>query len=164
VTRQNSSHEPPEVAALLNPALIALLLARAAKGYLNEANVGLPFVYAPIITTISLYPDARETLSMNVTTQFAAWVDRIAQLQISLQSKIVDMVPIVNEGILFALLHDVLKVEGGALVPGGIGPTGAVRGDTEDMEQAQKSAVYLGRWLVRAGSPSTICAMLGVTP
>ena len=31
MTRQNIRHEPLEVAALLNPALIALLLARAAR-------------------------------------------------------------------------------------------------------------------------------------
>lgn len=164
MTRQNSHHQPPEVAALLNPALIALLLARAARSYVREGDVGLPFIYAPIIATISLYPAARETLSMNVTTQFATWIDRSARIQISLQAKIVDMVPIVNEGLLFALLHDILRVERGALVPGEIGPTTAIRGDTEDMEYAQRAAAYLGRWFVRAGNPSTVCAMLGVSP
>jgi hypothetical protein len=154
----------PEVAALLNPAFIALLLMRAVRSYFREADSGMPFVYAPIIATISLYPAARETLSMNVTTQFTAWIDRASQIQIFLQEKIVDMVPIVNEGLLFALVHGVLRVEGGMLVPGDVGPANAIRGDTADMEQTQRAAAYLGRWLVRAGNPSTVCAMLGVTP
>lgn len=164
MTRRNSRREPPEVAALLNPALVALLLTRAAKGHVRETGTGLPIVYAPIIVTISLYPEARELLSMNITTQFTTWIDRAAGFLTTLQSKIVNMVPIVNEGLLFALLHDVLRLDEGTLVPGGVGPTNAVNGDTTDMEQAQKSAVYLGRWLVRAGSPSTVCAMLGVSP
>ena len=48
---------------------------------------------------------------MTATTQFAAWVDRSAQLQISLQAKIVEMVPIVNEGLLFALAHNILELK-----------------------------------------------------
>jgi hypothetical protein len=101
---------------------------------------------------------------MNVSTQFAVWIDRASQIQIFLQEKIVDMVPIVNEGLLFALAHRVLRVEDGVLIPGDVGPANAIRGDTTDMEQTQRAAAYLGRWLVHAGSPSTVCAMLGVTP
>lgn len=164
MTRQNIGSRSPEVAALLNPAFIALLLVRAVRGYFREADAGMPYVYAPIVATISLYPAARETLSMNVSTQFAVWIDRASQIQIFLQEKIVDMVPIVNEGLLFALAHGVLGVEDGVLIPGDVGPANAIRGDTTDMEQTQRAAAYLGRWLVRAGSPSTVCAMLGVTP
>lgn len=164
MTRQNIGSRSPEVAALLNPAFITLLLVRAVRSYFREADAGMPYVYAPIVTTISLYPAARETLSMNVSTQFAVWIDRTSQIQVFLQEKIVDMVPIVNEGLLFALAHRVLRVEEGALIPGDAGPANAIRGDTADMEQAQRAAAYLGRWLVRAGNPSTVCAMLGVTP
>jgi Family of unknown function (DUF6521) len=164
MTRQNMRSWSPEVAALLNPAFIALLLVRAVKGYYREADEGMPYVYVPIIATISLYPAARETLSMNVATQFTTWIDRASRIQGFLQGRIVDMVPIVNEGLLFALVHGVLRVEGGVLIPGDVGPANAIRGDTADMEQAQRVAAYLGRWLVRAGNPSTVCAMLGVTP
>ena len=164
MTRQNIGSRSPEVAALLNPAFIALLLVRAVRNYFREADAGMPYVYAPIVATISLYPAARETLSMNVSTQFAVWIDRASQIQIVLEEKIVDMVPIVNEGLLFALAHGVLRVEDGVLIPGDVGPANAIRGDTADMEQTQRAAAYLGRWLVRAGSPSTVCAMLGVTP
>jgi Family of unknown function (DUF6521) len=164
MTRQNIGSRSPEVAALLNPAFIALLLVRAVRSYVREADTGMPYVYAPIIVTISLYPAARETLSMNVSTQFATWIDRVSQIQVLLEEKIVDMVPIVNEGLLFALVHKVLRVESGTLIPGDVGPANVIRGDTGDMELTQRAAAYLGRWLVRAGNPSTVCAMLGVTP
>jgi hypothetical protein len=101
---------------------------------------------------------------MNIATPFATWIDRSAQIQVSLQDRIVSMVPIANEGVLFAITTRVLSVESGALMPGDRGPTNSVRGDTEDLVQAQRTAVYLGRWLVRAGDPATVCAMLGVAP
>jgi hypothetical protein len=164
MTRQSTRMKSPEVAALFNPAFIALLLVRSARTYHREAEESLPLIYAPIITTISLYPEARSTLSMNVTTKFAAWIDRSAHMQPSLSAKIVDMVPIVNEAILFALLHNVLLLREGGLAPGGTKLANTIRGDTEDAEFAQRVAAYLGRWLPRAGSPATVCAMLGVAP
>jgi hypothetical protein len=164
MTRANIRRKSPEIAALLNPALISLLLAHATKGYHRETTSGLPFVYAPIVATISLHPNARGTLSMNVTTPFATWIERSAELRVTLQDMIVEMVPIVNEGLLFALSYDVLRIENATLIQGNSGPKGTIRADTSDMEQAQRTAAYLGRWLARAGSPSTVCAMLGVTP
>lgn len=164
MTRQSIRTKSPEVAALFNPALVALLLVRAARSYQNESSESLPLVYAPIITTISLYPEARSTLSMNVSTKFATWIDRSSYLQSLLREKIVDMVPTVNEGILFALLYNVLRLREGGLAPGDIRLANAVRADTEDVATAQRVATYLGRWLPRAGSPATVCAMLGVAP
>lgn len=103
MTRRNSRHEPTEVATLLNPALIALLLSRAATGYQGEEPAGMPYIYAPIVATIALYPNARDTLSMNVTTKFVSWATTNSDLRLSLQPKIAGMVPIVNEGLLSPL-------------------------------------------------------------
>jgi Family of unknown function (DUF6521) len=164
MTRQSIRTKSPEVAALFNPALIALLLLRAARTYQLETNEGLPLIYAPIITTISLYPEARSTLSMNVTTKFATWIDRSAYLQSAIKERIVDMVPTVNEGIMFALLYNVLQLREGRLAPGSAGVANTIRADTEDVATAQRVSAYLGRWLPKAGSPATVCAMLGVTP
>jgi len=88
---------------LLNPALIALLLSRAATGYQGEEPAGMPYIYAPIVATIALYPNARDTLSMNVTTKFVSWATTNSDLRLSLQPKIAGMVPIVNEGLLSPL-------------------------------------------------------------
>ena len=164
MTRRNSRYEPPEISTLLNPALIALLLSRAAAAHVRETGRGLPYVYSPIVVTISLYPEARQTLSMNVTTKFTSWVVRSVALQPLLQSRIIDMEPLVNEGFLFGLSHNVLRLEGGNVHPGSKGPTAAITSSSSDMQEAQRAAAYLGRWLARAGSPSTVCAMLGITP
>ncbi|MGX7681531.1 three component ABC system middle component [Jatrophihabitans sp. DSM 45814] len=164
MTRRNSRHEPPEVATLLNPALIALLLSRATNGYQGVDAAGMPYIYAPIVATIALYPDARATLSMNVTTKFTSWAMANDDMQLSLQSKIAGMVPIVNEGLLFALRHDVLKLSAARFTSGSHGPTKVVRSESSDVTAAQRAAVYLGRWLAHAGQPSTVCAILGVTP
>jgi hypothetical protein len=164
VTRRNSRYEPSEVATLLNPALIALLLSRAATGYHAQDPSGMPYIYAPIVATIALYPDARVTLSMNVTTKFTRWAMSNSDLQLSLQPKIAGMVPIVNEGLLFALKHDVLQLSAARLTPGSIGPTKAIKSESSDVAAAERAAAYLGRWLPSAGQPSIVCASLGVTP
>jgi uncharacterized protein YodC (DUF2158 family) len=164
MTRRNSRHEPPEVSALFNPALISLLLWRAASAHTREAQHGLPYVYGPIVVTISLYPEVRRTLSRNVTTKLATWIVRIDALQPLLRSRIVDMVPLVNEGTLFGLSHNVLRLVGSEIQTGSRGPAATIRGGSSDMEDAQRSAAYLGRWFARAGSPATVCALLGITP
>ena len=164
MTRRNMRHEPPEVAALLNPALIALLIVRAARGHLQEAKSALPLVYAPIIVAISLDPAARSALSMNVATQFAVWIQRNTDIQVTLYDKITGVVPLVNEGLLFALAHGALRFEGSGLVPGNLGPTKAIQSDSFDMDTAQRSAAYIGRWFGRTGNPSIVCALLGITP
>ncbi len=63
----------------------------------------MPYIYAPIVATIALYPNARDTLSMNVTTKFVSWATTNSDLRLSLQPKIAGMVPIVNEGLLSPL-------------------------------------------------------------
>jgi ABC-3C biological conflict system middle component len=164
MSRQSIRTRSPEIAALFNPALITLLLVRSTRSYQNEIGESLPLVYAPIIATVSLYPEARSTLSMNVATKFATWIDRSSHLQSLLREKIVDMVPTVNEGVLFALLYNALQLREGGLAPGDVRLANSIRADTEDVATAQRVAAYLGRWLPRAGSPATVCAMLGVAP
>jgi len=164
MTRRNSRHEPPEVATLLNPALIALLLSRATRAHEVEEAAGLPYIYAPIVATIALYPEARATLSMRVTTKFVNWVTSNPELQLALQPKIAGMVSIVNEGLLFAVTNNVLRISGARLTTGANGPFKTIRSGSSDVEAAQRAAAYLGRWLAHAGAPSTVCAMLGVTP
>jgi hypothetical protein len=144
--------------------LIALLLSRATRGYQGEDAAGMPYIYAPIVATVALYPEARVTLSMNVTTKFTSWAMSNGDLQLSLQPKIAGMVPIVNEGLLFALRHDVLEISAARLTSGSRGPTKVIKSESSDVAAAQRAAAYLGRWLASAGQPSTVCAMLGVTP
>jgi Family of unknown function (DUF6521) len=164
MTRRNIRHEPPEISTLLNPGLVALLLSRASSAHTREVQRGLPYVYGPIIVTISLYPEARRTLSMNITTQFATWLVRSTAIQPLLQARIIDMVPLVNEGFLFGLSYRVLRLVGGSIQPGSNGPTATITSDSTDVQQAQRAASYLGRWLARAGNPATVCALLGVVP
>lgn len=164
MTRRNTRYEPPEVAALLNPAFIALLLLRAATACAGETGSALPLIYAPIAVAISAYPEARSTLSYRINTPFIVWVERLGHLRAILQSRIQEFVPVVNEGLLFALAYELLSLNSAGIEPGARKSTSpSIRG-TADMRDAQRAAVYLGRWLPRAGRPSTVCALLGVRP
>ncbi len=163
MSRRNSTHEPPEVAALMNPAIIALVLSRCVTAYEAEGNKPFPFVLSPIVSAISLYPEARTSLTMTVSTHFGSWIERNPSLQTSLQSRILASVPFVQEAILFALSYDVLRIDSGGLRPGTSRPTKSLQGNTPEIIEMQKVARYLGRWFWRTDSPGFICAMLGVT-
>jgi hypothetical protein len=156
--------QPPEVASLLNPAVLALVLSRAAVAHYEVTGRGMHFVLYPIVVTMSLHPPSRAALTMNSATQFTSWIQRNPGLQIGLPELIVDMMPLAREGLLFGLAHDVLRLEQGTIAPGHVGPTKAVRGETSDVQDIQKAAAYLGRWFARSARPSVVCALLGVVP
>jgi Family of unknown function (DUF6521) len=164
MTRRNTRYEPPEVTALLNPAFISLLLLRAATACVGETGSALPLVYAPITVAIAAYPEVRSTLSYRINTPFIVWIERVGHLRSILQSRVQEFVPIVNEGLLFALAYEVLRLDGRGIEPGDRkSASQSIRG-TADMRDAQRAAVYLGRWLPRAGGAATVCALLGVRP
>ncbi|WP_420898270.1 three component ABC system middle component [Cryobacterium sinapicolor] len=167
--RRPSSFESREVAALFNPAVIALVLIRSVSAghdaHTNTKTVaGLPLVYAPMVAALALYPDLRATLSMTISTQFGTWLERSAAARIFMPERVRSLVPLVNEGLLFALANDVLVLQDGILVPGSAGPKKATSGKSADIVAAQKGAAYLGRWLPNCGTPAAVCARLGITP
>lgn len=164
MTRRNSRHEPPEVASLLNPAFVALLLARACRGHQADSQTGMPYVYSTIIFTMASYSTVRESLPRSVSTKFVNWVTENPPVRASLPMKIAGLVPIVNEGLLFALQNRIVEISNARLFVGPVGPTQTIQGDSTDMIAAQRAATYLGRWLTRAGTPATVCALIGVTP
>lgn len=164
MTRRNSRHEPKEVAYLLNPAFVSLVLAKAVTSYEKEKPAGMPFIYAPVVSTISLYPMARSSLTMNTRTKFAVWIDRNPQIQIALAPRMAGMMAIVNEAILFGLHYKILEFNEGNLRIGSEKADRKIESASADIKEIEKSASYLGRWLAGMNSPATVCAMLGVTP
>jgi hypothetical protein len=62
---------PPIVAAMLNPALIAAILATAANGYHKESDRALPWPLAFVIVPLVLHRGTREALPTSTRTHLA---------------------------------------------------------------------------------------------
>lgn len=156
---------------LLNPAFCAVLLWNVAKGYQSEAaaanaDVGLlPIELAFVSASFVLRGQTRRQLPSTVRTSLATWI-RDQPLERSAVAKgVVILRPYVREALLFGAQHGVLSMQRRHVA----GDIGATRKITRYLKQSSAEvrdcvgrAGFVGRWLYRAGTVSTVLAMLGV--
>lgn len=165
MTRRSIGSEAPEVAALLNPAFMALLARRVMEGHQEESGRPLPVLLAYLATPMALHADVREALTYYVSTNLATWAAQHPRLRVNLPPHLRAMQRFVSEGILFGLSNEVFAVDQGDLTAGsGRGPAKSLKADTSEVHQCQRAARYLGRWFSGSGSPATVAALLGVRP
>ena len=151
--------ERPRVeATLLNPALLAVLLAAAARDYETQAT-RMPWPLAFLIPPLVLHRPTREALPRDTRTHLSTWIRRQPLLRAGFPDRAAAMVPLTREGIRFGLRAGVLARDGASL-------TGHL--DTEppegELRQLVRRAALVGRWLAKTDQPSTIFALLGVAP
>jgi Family of unknown function (DUF6521) len=151
--------ERPRVeATLLNPALLAVLLAAAANDYDTE-ETGMPWPLAFLIPPLVLHRPTRDALPRNTRTHLSTWIRREPLLRAGFPARAAAMVPLTREGLRFGLRAGVLGRDGPML-------TGHL--DTEapngELRQLISRAALLGRWLAKTDQPSTVFALLGVAP
>lgn len=75
--------------------------------------------------------------------------------------------PVVREGMLLGLHHEILGLDGDSLVAGRLRPKvrGMVlHGPTDDFRSCTQKAALMGKWCSRSGSPATILALWGLRP
>jgi ABC-three component (ABC-3C) system Middle Component 3 len=151
--------ERPRVkATLLNPALVAVLLAAAARDYETEA-AGMPWPLAFLVPPLILHRPTRDALPRNTRTHLSTWIRRHPLLRAGFPNRAAAMVPITREGIRFGLRAGVLARHGAAL-------TGhlAAEPPAGELRQLVRRAALVGRWLAKTDQPSTVFALLGVAP
>ena len=154
----------PEVAALFNPAFMGLVARRAVEGATIEGSNGLPLELVIVSSGIAVAQDLRQSLTMTTATHFTSWLVANPEVGVLSAQRIAAIAPLARAGILFALQHDLVVLEGSNLVLGEHGPTKKVSASSSEVANIQKAAIYLGRWLSRQGKPSYVLALLGVTP
>jgi hypothetical protein len=151
--------ERPRVeATLLNPALLAVLLAAAAQEYETE-ETGMPWPLVFLVPPLVLHRPTRDALPRNTRTHLSTWVRREPLLRAGFPARAAAMVPLTREGIRFGLRAGVLVREG-ATLSGNLGreaPAGELR-------QLIRRAALVGRWLAKTDQPSTVFALRGVAP
>lgn len=158
---------PPDIASLLNPALGALLISEAVRGYEAERpGEQLNFAVAHLILPVALHGPTRRNLPNRINTKFHVWLERNPETRIGLAERVRDLVPYTAEGIAFAANQRWLTIIGSGLTRcnGAVVLSAAVLPADGDVRECAKSAYFLGRWLSAAGSPNTIFALLGIRP
>ncbi len=156
---------------LLNPAFCAVVLWNVAKGYQSEATAAnaaaglLPIELAFVGASFVLRGQTRRQLPTTVRTSLATWIHDQPLERSAVAKGIVILRPYVREALLFGAKHGILSMQG-RHVDGD--PAAArkiaryVRQSSADVSDCVGQAGFVGRWLYRGGTVSTVLAMLGI--
>ena len=139
--------ERPRVeATLLNPALVAVLLAAAARDYETQST-RMPWPLALLIPPLVLHRPTREALPRNTRTHLSTWIRRQPLLRAGFPDRAAAMGPLTREGIRFGL-----RARDGATL------TGHLDGEPSEGELRQllRRAALVGRWLAKPESTARL--------
>ncbi len=153
---------PPIVAAMLNPALLAAVLATAANGYRKESDHALPWTLSFIIAPLVLHRGTRQALPASIRAHLTTWVSRNPVLRAGFPARAQGLVEPVREGIRFGLAHGVLTLEGEGLSGRTRRPRGFQMPD--ELADILRRTNFVGRWLANIDNTATVYAVLGVAP
>lgn len=151
--------ERPRIeATLLNPSLLAVLLAAAARDYETE-EPGMPWPLAFLVLPLVLHRPTRDALPRDTRTHLSTWIRREPLLRAGFPSRAGAMVPLTREGIRLGLRAGVLVRDGPVL-------TGHLNAEAPagELRQLINRASLVGRWLAKTDQPSTVFTLLGVAP
>lgn len=156
----------PEEQALLNPALIAVVLHEAARGYADESGANLPYALAFLVVPVVLVQFIRNELPGTVATSFSAWIDRNPRIRMRFADVAVSTTGLVREGMLFGSAGGILVVDAASIRATGLRARsgGIVRSNTTEFQVILKKSHFVGRWYAKAGATSTVMALWGVRP
>jgi Family of unknown function (DUF6521) len=148
-------------AALLNPAVLAAVVAAGAGGYERETRVLMPWPLSFVIAPLALHRGTREALPTTLATHLGAWVSRNPVLRAGVPLRARALVEPVREGVRFGLRYGLLTAEdGGTLRQGVPAPQPP---DTGDLRDVLRKATFAGRWVSRMEQPGTVFALFGIT-
>ncbi|MBF2734485.1 MAG: hypothetical protein ISN26_00050 [Betaproteobacteria bacterium AqS2] len=151
----------------MNPAFCALLLWRAAKGYVIANSEGLSFEEAFLILPMVLHRTTRETLPRDTRTSLAVWVNSNPLTQGCIATHSKSLVPFTRECLLFGGIRGALQIERGRLRPNDDWQQRidrSLRDTSEEVRLCAKRAEFLGKWFAQTGDGMTVLALIGVRP
>jgi len=156
---------------LLNPAFCAVVLWLVAKGYqaeseaVNGATAALPIELAFVGASFVLRGQTRHQLPSTVRTSLATWIQDHPLERSAVAKGVGILRPYVREALLFGAQHGALSMMGRhvASEPGVVKRINRyLKQSSADVRGCAGQAHFVGRWLRKSGTPSTVMAMLGV--
>lgn len=158
---------------LLNPAFCAVVLWFLAKGYRTEANAlvepqnQLPLALAFVGSSFVLRGQTRRKLPTTIRTSLPSWVYE-HPLDRSAVAKGVEVLrPYVREAIMFGTQSGLLGLAGAAVTADANAQRRInkyLRQSTSEVQECASRAEFVGRWLMKCGTPSTVLSLLGMQP
>jgi hypothetical protein len=157
---------PSEEARNLNPAFCGEMLFRTVSEYFKLSRMPFSFPLSFVVLPLVLHKPTRDMLPGRASTAFAGWIAEHTPFLVEFPDRVLRLVPVTRESLLFLIQHKVLSVEAGGLIPGNkpIARAALPPLITEDVGEARSAAALLGRWFAGQGSPSTIMQGFGVSP
>ncbi len=160
------SERPAEEARIFNPAFCGELIGRSVCEYHRSRQAALTIATAFVILPLTLHRPTRDALPGLASTAFAGWVAEHDALLADLPERLMRLRPVTREGLLFALRHQLLGLEGGGLAPGArpvrLGARFSVT--TDEVNAARRASGLLGRWFARQGMQTSILQGMGIAP
>ena len=156
---------------LLNPAFCAVAVWHLARGYSTESATlvapatGLPLELAFVGSSIVLRGQTRDQLPRTIATSVATWVNDHPLERSAVAKGVVVLREIVREALIFGAQHGVLSLNGRRIdaIDAQTKKINAYfRASSEEARDRMRQALFVGRWLCKAGAPPTVLALLGV--
>ena len=152
-----------ESAALLNPALLAVVCAAAASQYERESDEAMPWPLAFLVAPLVLHRGTREALPRNTRTHLSTWITSNPVIRAGFPQRALSLAGLVREGLRFGMTHDALSVTADGGMHAVFSPSARpIEGG--DAAEIVRSAGFVGKWFTRADQPATLFALLGVAP
>lgn len=157
---QQWSRRNPAVADLLNPALVATVVATAADQYEGSAAEPMPFELSFLLTPLVLHRDTRLSLPQRTNSHLTKWVSSHGVLAAGFGARAKSLVEPTREGLRFGVREGALEFDGATITARMPSRRPARIGDIADVV---KKAGFVGKWFAKLDSPATAFALLGVT-
>lgn len=157
---------PQELANLLNPAFIGMMLYRSIAGFQEESKTAMPLELAVLVPPLILHSATRGRLPRNTRTSLATWVQDNRDLLIEFAHRTSSLMPYTRESLFFLLSRDAIALSGIGFTATPKALTGVTpyQKKSDEIKQCYLKSHFAGRWLALAGNTSTIYALLGITP
>jgi len=154
-----------EERALYNPAFTALVTCRAVQGHETQYSQSCPITVAVLAAVMALQPAVRRTLPKTFGSGLTRWLEENKGVKVAMSQNTTALAAVVRPGLLLALQSSMLHVDAqGQLTVAPRALKKTINGATDEVQDIQKAAYFLGRWLPSTGSLSTVMTLLGVRP
>jgi len=149
--------------SMLNPPLIATIIAAAANRYENRSGDAMPWELLYLVVPMALHRDTRKVIPNRINSHLPRWVEKNPVIQAGLAPRARSLAPYVREGLRYGLHCGAITLHADGTL------TGTIQGRldrSKDPELAVivETASFLGKWFAHVGRPATVFAVLGVTP
>jgi hypothetical protein len=157
------ANRSPVITAMLNPALLAAVIAIAAEEYERADGDAMPWPLAFLVAPLVLHRDTREALPRSTRSHLSRWVSSNPTLRAGFPPRARSLAGPVREGLRFGLTEGALAVVDEGRLRGLLGGTTRPQ-DVGDLRPIVRSAGHVGKWFAKLDQAATAFALLGVAP